>query len=314
MSFVLPPENVFIVDFCRKGVAAGDLDRTCNELNDDFFDDKFVYKPGGVEVRQDDLEVAKSLYAGALESMEKYCGNVRTEPGNSTRTTMESYFDAACQQQLKKRPLKPETEAEAQIALESLKRIYSVFNGDDLSRTRTELFFTEDDEQGDDVVLPFDVLDAFSSELKDEDVELNQVVTQIDWNKDSVTVKTDRHTFTADHVICTLPIGVLQQKHKSMFSPELPPNKVKAFNAILPGQLSKYFFDWETKWRHHTKDIVFADQSSLSPGQVAQWTLSIGEIMPVPGFDSLLMCWTVGDGSRLADSLPDDQVILKSCK
>ena len=55
--------------------------------------------------------------------------------------------------------------------------------------------------------------------------------------------------FTTRHVICTLPIGVLQSCHQELFTPELPERKVKAMFNISPGVTAKYFVSWDQPWR-----------------------------------------------------------------
>ena len=55
--------------------------------------------------------------------------------------------------------------------------------------------------------------------------------------------------FTASHVICTLPIGVLQRNYTTLFSPNLPARKVKAMLNISSGTTAKYFVAWDNPWR-----------------------------------------------------------------
>ena len=54
---------------------------------------------------------------------------------------------------------------------------------------------------------------------------------------------------STNHVICTLPIGVLQHGHETLFSPKLPDRKVKAIFNIAPGTTAKYFISWDQPWR-----------------------------------------------------------------
>ena len=52
---------------------------------------------------------------------------------------------------------------------------------------------------------------------------LNATVTKIQYDCDAATVTTsDGRSFTAREVISTLPLGVLQRKHASLFDPPLP--------------------------------------------------------------------------------------------
>lgn len=62
-----------------------------------------------------------------------------------------------------------------------------------------------------------------------------------------VQVKTfNGQVYKADHVIVTVPLGVLKDKHKYLFTPKLPDYKVNAIeveiiNNIIPIILITYF-------------------------------------------------------------------------
>merc|ERR1719461_961806 len=55
--------------------------------------------------------------------------------------------------------------------------------------------------------------------------------------------------FNCDYCICTFPPGVIQKFHNSLFDPKLPSKKLEAYNSICPGSVSKYFIEWNEKWR-----------------------------------------------------------------
>merc|ERR1712166_241997 len=57
----------------------------------------------------------------------------------------------------------------------------------------------------------------------DERVKLNAKVKGIEWGTGGATVTTeDGRTFTSDHVITTLSLGVMRKHHEEIFSPGLP--------------------------------------------------------------------------------------------
>lgn len=66
-----------------------------------------------------------------------------------------------------------------------------------------------------------------------EKVELNKDVTNIDYTSDNnIIVKTkDGSEYTASHVIFTPSLGVLKEKHTTMFTPVLPAKKQHAIKA-----------------------------------------------------------------------------------
>ena len=58
------------------------------------------------------------------------------------------------------------------------------------------------------------------------EVRLGEEVRRLDWAEDGVTVTSTSGVTSAGHVIVTVPIGVLQNNHTSLFSPPLPQEKV----------------------------------------------------------------------------------------
>ena len=99
-----------------------------------------------------------------------------------------------------------------------------------------ELFGSALEFPGGDVVVKTgldSVVAVLARDLPSGAIKLCHEVKKIDYNrKDRVTVdvvcdgESEISKMEADHVICTIPLGVLQQNHRKMFSPELPLNKV----------------------------------------------------------------------------------------
>lgn len=68
--------------------------------------------------------------------------------------------------------------------------------------------------------------------LQPQQVIYNQTVNLIKYGEDSVTVHTTGGmTITADHVLCTFSIGVLQNMVVA-FQPPMPEWKIEAINSI----------------------------------------------------------------------------------
>ncbi|MBW8687784.1 flavin monoamine oxidase family protein [Chitinophaga rhizophila] len=85
----------------------------------------------------------------------------------------------------------------------------------------------------------------------------NAAVTGIQWSPGQATVTTaDGTTYTADKVIVTVPLGVLQQQAIS-FSPALPAH-LKAAADIGWGTVIKAVLHFKTAfWETHAKDVGF---------------------------------------------------------
>lgn len=103
------------------------------------------------------------------------------------------------------------------------------------------------------------------------DVRLGQVVKSISYaNETEVSVTTNLGTFTAQRVIVTLPLGVLQSGAVN-FSPALPNAKQAAINKLGMGVLNKCYLRfprafWDTKadWINYIPD-------TNQYGQWAEW-------------------------------------------
>jgi len=83
------------------------------------------------------------------------------------------------------------------------------------------------------------------------DIRLSHQVHQIDYRDTPVRVQTDRGEFTADQVIVTLPLGVLQQG-SVQFCPPLPEEKQQAIHRLQMGTLNKVVMKFsQVFWPQH---------------------------------------------------------------
>jgi hypothetical protein len=55
----------------------------------------------------------------------------------------------------------------------------------------------------------------------------------------------DGSRYYADHVICTIPLGVLKEKAASLFSPSLPQYKLDSINRLLFGTVDKILLEYD---------------------------------------------------------------------
>jgi monoamine oxidase len=78
---------------------------------------------------------------------------------------------------------------------------------------------------------------------------LKKEVTNIKWNSNSsekIAIScTDGSYYNADHVIFTASLGVLKDRHQSLFTPKLPETKIKAIESIGFGTLGKIFLEFD---------------------------------------------------------------------
>ncbi|TKA21890.1 hypothetical protein B0A54_18098, partial [Friedmanniomyces endolithicus] len=120
------------------------------------------------------------------------------------------------------------------------------------------LEFALDDFEGDQVFLQDGytaIVDEVAKELMSAGViQTGKEVKQIRWDTDPVEVETTSGTCTANQVICSLPLGVLQHHQRQvptatpLFSPSLPSEKQAAIENLGFGTLDKIFLVYSTPW------------------------------------------------------------------
>lgn len=59
---------------------------------------------------------------------------------------------------------------------------------------------------------------------------------------------TDGNNYTASNVIVTTSLGVLKNKHNSLFNPLLPPIKQQTIEGLNFGSVNKIFIEFPYRW------------------------------------------------------------------
>lgn len=79
---------------------------------------------------------------------------------------------------------------------------------------------------------------------------LKKEVSKISWDDVSSCVVdcSDGSTYQADHVIVTVSLGVLKEKHKELFQPELPLYKQHTIKGLSIGKINKIFLRFPSRW------------------------------------------------------------------
>jgi len=135
-------------------------------------------------------------------------------------------------------------------------------------------------------------------------VKREAIVTEIDWNDDFVTVTyqegNDQKQITAEHVISTLPVGVLQSKSVSL--PSLSQEKRKAIKEMNPGNRSKLLLHYDKKfWPSPPyfylgqKEGYPSPQELLRDEKFGDWRDEVDSIQEVEGAPNTLLIWTYDD-------------------
>ncbi|KAJ3240554.1 hypothetical protein HDU81_003438 [Chytriomyces hyalinus] len=89
------------------------------------------------------------------------------------------------------------------------------------------------------------VLNGLLSDLKDGTVLLDAQVLSVDYSGDMAAVNSTRGKFHARNVICTIPLGVLQETSGPEFIPQIPEPHQKAISNLGYGLLNKVVLEFE---------------------------------------------------------------------
>ncbi|CAF0806352.1 unnamed protein product, partial [Adineta ricciae] len=100
-------------------------------------------------------------------------------------------------------------------------------------------------------------------------IHLNQIVSKITYNDQSVEVRTrDGHLYHAEYVLLTVPLGVLKRKQIE-FSPSLPKWKLDAIDRIGYNIFEKVFLLWDRAWWNSTE--FYFTRVSSNPMRMSYW-------------------------------------------
>ncbi|XP_039311359.1 uncharacterized protein LOC105196041 [Solenopsis invicta] len=150
-----------------------------------------------------------------------------------------------------------------------------------------------------------------------EKIEFEKVVTTIDYNSgENVTVITrDGCEYSALHVIFTGSLGVLKEKHSTMFVPPLPQKKQRAIEGLNIGTVNKIFFEFSHRWWSEDKvgfDFIWPENDKKeflkTYGEDKEWLCDVYSIMIVAYQPNLLCAWIVGKNAKYIETLSDIDV------
>ena len=145
----------------------------------------------------------------------------------------------------------------------------------------------------------FNVMTAFLAQGLS--IELGQIVQAIDWQASPVRVVTQKATFTADQVVITLPLGVLQAR-RVKFTPELPHAKQEAIAKLGMGVLNKCYLRFpHAFWSNK------ADWLEYIPAKHGEWTewVSFKRAANQP----ILLGFNAADQGRAMEAWSDQQIV-----
>ncbi len=126
-------------------------------------------------------------------------------------------------------------------------------------------------------------------------------VTAVTTDGPTVTVTTERESFTGDQVIVTLPLGVLQADAVA-FSPELPAAKQRAIDSLQMGVLDKVFLRFPRVFWDPAKDWI-----EYIPDGSDEWVEWVSFARPTG--QPILLGFTAADFARRMEAQSDAQIV-----
>ncbi len=167
-------------------------------------------------------------------------------------------------------------------------------------------YFDEDEEfKGQDAILPFG-FDQITEHLAfGLDIRTSAPVTAIAPDGDGVTVTLkDGDVMRADHVVLTVPLGVLKAGAISFGQP-LSPARQSAIDTLGTGLLGKccLLFE-EVQW---PDSVDFIEWIGLEPTYWSQW-FSLARVLGAP----VLVAFHGGDEARKLEALSDSEMITEA--
>ena len=150
----------------------------------------------------------------------------------------------------------------------------------------------------------FGGFDQFTNYLSQGlDIKLNSPVTKIDYSSDRVNVYAKNIKYSADAVIVTVPLGVLQ-KGMIKFQPELTQAKQEAINGINWGNVNKVIFQFPYNFWGESNNIFIEREDRHA---FTTW-LSNEVVSGKP----ILYSFYSGDFSRAMEDKTDEFIIKKA--
>ena len=170
-----------------------------------------------------------------------------------------------------------------------------------VERLSTHWFDDDEELHGGDVFFPqgfASVTDCLASGLK---VARSQVVSAIHWDGAEVRIHTDQAEFRADHVIVTLPLGVLKAG-SVQFKPDLPPGKKDAISKLGMGVVNKCYLRFDKVF--WPKDADWLGFVSTHRGGWDTW-VSFQRSVNLP----VLLGFTAAERGREMESWNDQRIV-----
>lgn len=178
--------------------------------------------------------------------------------------------------------------------------------GGTVETTSTHWFDSSKGYDGGDVIFAegYHVLTEFLA--KGLEIRTGHVASSIEVDQEGVRVQTNKGEFEADHVVVTLPLGVLQAG-KVKFIPQLPVAKRSAIKRLKMGVLNKCYLRFEEVF--WPEDVDWIEMIPPTPGHWVEW-VSFQRATGQP----VLLGFNAAKRGREIESLTDQGIVTDAMK
>lgn len=166
----------------------------------------------------------------------------------------------------------------------------------------------DDNPEGDEVIFP-DGFDELAARLAAGiDVRLEHVVSRVVRGDGGVTVTTPQGDFTADRVIVTVPVGMLQSG-EFVFDPPLPDRHASALAGLTMNAFEKVFVQFPYRfWAEESEDALGQLYAIRQQGAAGDWWHSWYDLTPMYDTPTLLT-FAAGPCARETRGWSDERII-----
>jgi len=228
-------ERHSVFDFARRtGILDENPLKSPREMGEEGFPTRIVTKNGRKLDRkavEDGNKVAKTI-------VDEIQGRFKQKKMWRKGKTAGDFFDQKVAQALNEEIFDQSYLNDLILTLNSAKLATECWVGSSLTDLSLDLFGSSEEFETDDVIVPQgldEIIDKLAEQMMLEDkIRLNSEVLKITHHEDFCEVWTEKEVYRAENVICTIPLGVLQKKHKSLFrETPLPKDKVSRAEFTL---------------------------------------------------------------------------------
>lgn len=170
---------------------------------------------------------------------------------------------------------------------------------------------------------------ALEAELKSGCVCYGHEVMQINWMVSSEPDPLPKShpvkilcrngkTFDADHVIVTVSLGILKEKHSTLFCPALPTDKITAIQNLGFGYVGKIFLEFEKPFWHadeYALPLLWEDKENCkieSEMESCPWLHRLYSFYTTRPGSNVLQAWFQGDEALHIERTPP-QIVGEQC-